>query len=754
MTGRAGLCHGLPVVLLASALMATAVASANGQARQWPTENPPRPLAARPINFPPYEIKALPNGLKVVLVTHHEQPAVSMRMIVRAGAAMDPKDKLGLAMLTASLLDQGAGGKTAEQIADRIDFTGGILSTGAGTDLTYVSTVVMKDSLTLGLQLMADVVRRPTFAAEEIERQRQQALSSLKVAAEDPDSLASQVIDRLIYGFHPYGLPGSGTAESLASLKRQDFVDFHQQFYVPNNTLLAIVGDVSIAEGLAGVEQAFGDWAPREVAPFKPIDPPPPAKRVVVIDKPDAVQTEIRVGQLGIPRKHEDFLALDQAVKILGGEGANRLQQVLRSQRGLTYGASADLDTYKSAGGIVAETDTRTSGTAETLRVIVDEILRLQRERVYDGELGGAQNYMVGHFPLTVETPDAIATQVLNQLFYELPLEDLQTYRERTLRIMPEDIQRVARSYFRPDRLAVVLVGNAAAFINDLKGVGFADIERIPIAQLDLLAADLRKVNRAAPPADPYQAARLDLRQFAARAAYQQTAAATATEADQLVRKVILARGGLDALTAVKRIVAEGDTTVTTPAGTVSAKTKTYIEYPGRMRVDAQLPDAKIVQVFADGKAWVQDPGGVHDAPPEMLAEFAASAKRDVVPLLIAAAAGTLQARLLKEEGFQGRVLKVLALGGEGIPEVRLHVDQQTGTILKITYESLAPAPPGGKSEPRPTEEVFTDYRPVAGVSLPFKATVTRGGQVLLERQLTGVQINSEIPADIFLKPR
>ena len=260
--------------------------------------------------------QALPNGLKVVLVSHHEQPAVSMRMIVRAGAAMDPKDKLGLAMLTASLIDQGAAGKrTAEQIADAIDFAGGILSTGAGTDLTYVSTVVMKDSLALGLQLMADVVRRPTFAAEEIERQRQQALSSLKVAAEDPDSLASQVIDRLIYGFHPYGLPGSGTAESLSSLKRQDFVDFHQQFYVPNNTLLAIVGDVSTAEGFAGVEQAFGDWAPREVPPFKPIDPPPPAKRVVVIDKPDAVQTEIRVGQLGIPRKHDDYLALDQAVE-------------------------------------------------------------------------------------------------------------------------------------------------------------------------------------------------------------------------------------------------------------------------------------------------------------------------------------------------------------------------------------------------------------------------------------------------------
>ena len=183
------------------------------------------------------------------------------------------------------------------------------------------------------------------------------------------------------------------------------------------------------------------------------------------------------------------------------------------------------------------------------------------------------------------------------------------------------------------------------------------------------------------------------------------------TEADQLVRKVIEARGGLEALTAVKRIVAEGDTTLMTPAGKVSAKTKTYIEYPGRMRVDAQLPDAKIVQVFADGKAWMQDPGGVHDAPPDMQAEFAASAKRDVVPLLIAAAAGKLQARLLKEEGFEGKVLKVLAISGDDTPEVRLHIDPQTSTVLKIAYDSAAPATPGGKPDPRPTEEIFSDYR-------------------------------------------
>lgn len=493
---------GLTTVALCASLGSTADARGRatqalaGQARAWPSERPPRPLEARPVKFPPYEIHKLDNGLQVVIVSHHEQPSVSLRMIVRAGAAQDPKGKMGVAMMTATLLDQGAGDRSAAEVADTIDFIGGILGSGAGTDLTYVSAIVLKDSLALGLELMADAVRRPRFAQEELDRQRQQALSGMKVSAEDPDAVANRVIDRLIYGFHPYGLPGNGTVESLSAITREDLAEFHRQYYVPNNAILAVVGDVTAEEAMAGVKKAFGDWEPGTVPPFRPIDPPPPTKRVVVIDRPGAVQTEIRIGQLGIPRRHPDFMAMDQAVKILGGEGANRLQQVLRSQRGLTYGASADLETYKTTGGIVAETDTRTEATAEVLRLAVDEFYRLQRERVSDGELEGAQAYLAGHFPLTIETPDAIATQILNQLFYELPLEELETYPERVRAVSPDDVQRVAREYLRPDRLAVVLVGDADRFVDDLKGVGFGEFERIPMHEVDLLAADLRKPRR------------------------------------------------------------------------------------------------------------------------------------------------------------------------------------------------------------------------------------------------------------------
>ena len=232
------------------------------------------------------------------------------------------------------------------------------------------------------------------------------------------------MFDRLVYGVHPYGRPDSGTPASIASITREDLLAFHKAWFGANNAILAIVGDVTADEAFAGAERAFGDVGEGAEQPRRaPQEPPPPTRRVVVIDRPGAVQTEIRVGNIGLPRKHPDYLALDLAIKILGGEGGNRLHRVLRSERGLTYGASADINALKDAGDIVADTDTRSETTGEALRLIVDEFWRLQRQRVSDRELADAQAYLTGSFPLTIETPSAIALQVLNAVFYGLDLE-------------------------------------------------------------------------------------------------------------------------------------------------------------------------------------------------------------------------------------------------------------------------------------------------------------------------------------------
>ena len=253
--------------------------------------------------------------------------------------------------MVATLLDQGTTTRSAAEIADTIDFMGGGLGTGAGTDLSFANTILLQSKLDEGLQLLADVIRRPAFAAEELERQREQLLSALKVSYQDPDYVAGAVVERLIFGFHPYGKPGNGTPESVAALTRDDLVAFHKQWYHPNNTLIAIVGDVSVDAAAAAVEKAFGDWPRGTVPAATATEPPDPTRRIVVVDRPGAVQTEIRVGQLAIRRNHQDYMPLNLAVKILGGEGGNRLQGVLRSDRGLTYGASAEMDAFQTIRG-------------------------------------------------------------------------------------------------------------------------------------------------------------------------------------------------------------------------------------------------------------------------------------------------------------------------------------------------------------------------------------------------------------------
>jgi zinc protease len=485
----------LRIALFTSLVSCIAGFAAAGRAQvpNWPSERPPRALAARPVSFPPYEIRTLANGMQVMVVMHHEQPVVSVRLLARAGGAYDPPGKHGVASLVASLLDQGTTTRTSQQIADTIDSIGGALDTGAGDDLTSVNVLVMKDSFALAMDLVADVVRRPTFDGAELDRQRQQTIASLKVNYDDPGFVATAVLGRLIYGFHPYGLPQSGTPDSLAKITREDVREFHRKYFAPNNCIFAIVGDIQAAEAFAGVERAFGDWPRQTVeAPALP-ELPRPTRRVVVIDKPDAVQTAVRVGQLGVPRKTPDYMTLDLALRILGGEGSNRLYRVLRAERGLTYSASAEMNTRLRAGDFMAETDTRTEVTGEALSLMVDEFYRLQRERTSQYELSGAQAYMTGSFPLTIETPEAIARQVLNALFYDLSLDELRTYRERVNDVTVDGIQRVARQYLEPDRLSIVLVGNASAFRDQLSRAGFGRYEIIPLSDLDLTAADFKK---------------------------------------------------------------------------------------------------------------------------------------------------------------------------------------------------------------------------------------------------------------------
>lgn len=484
---------GLPCVLATLAIVAVGPVVGALQQPAWPTEAPPPPLPARSVDFPPYQLRTLPNGLRVLAVPHHEQPSVSFRLLLAVGAVQEPPDRPGLASFVATLLNQGTTSKSAGEIATTIDSAGGLIGVGSGNELTFVQGAVVKDRTDLALQLASDLVQHPAFAEQEIALQRKQALSALQVGYDDPGYLAGAVFNRLVFGSHPYGRPHEGTPESIPRITQADLMAFHRDWFVPNNALLAIVGDLTVEEAFAAAESAFGNWERRDVPEIQVPAPPERARRVVVIDRPGSAQTAIRVGHLSIPRTHPDHITFDLAVRILGGEGANRLFGVLRSDRGLTYGASADLNTFKNSGVVIAETSTRTSSTGEALRLMVDEFARLRRDPVHPQELSGAQNFIKGHFPLSIEAPGAIAEQVLARMFFGQDLAGIETYVDEVGRVRPADIQRVSRELLEVEDLAIVLVGDAATFVDQIRALGFVEYERIPNSELDLNSPALRR---------------------------------------------------------------------------------------------------------------------------------------------------------------------------------------------------------------------------------------------------------------------
>lgn len=746
---------------LAGAALIVALAAPLAAQAPWPIERPPRPLAARDVDFPPYQMRTLPNGLQVVVVSHHEQPAVSLRLLIKAGAAHDPSDKPGVAGMTAGLLDQGTTTMSAPEIASAIESVGGGIGVGAGNDLTFVNAVALENDFELVMRLVADIVRNPAFAQDELDRIRPQLLSSMQVSYDDADYLADIVFDRLVYGFHPYGKPSAGTPASAALITRDDLVAFHRAHYVPSNAILAIVGDVTADEAFRGAERAFGAWkaAPATAPAFT--DLPQPTRRVIVVDKPGAVQTEIRAGHIGVARNHPDYMALNLAIRILGGEGANRLYGVLRSDRGLTYSASADMEALKDAGAFMAETDTRTEATGQSLRLIVDEFWKLQREQVRAGELQGAQDYLAGSFPLTIETPSAIAMQVLNQLFYGLELSELESFRERVYAVTPEEIQRVARQYLRPDRLSVVLVGDADKFVGQLRSVGFTEFERISAAALDLGAASLT-----------FESSKFDVRSstgqvlgsvFSSTPQYRNVepnselrtrpsalrtsnvelrTQASVAETRTLVARAIERKGGLDRLRAVRSLAIESGMVIA--GGSTVVTSKAFIAYPDKYRVDAATAGAEVSQIYASGDMWLITPTGVRDAPDFLRDEAAAAVSRDLIGLLLRAWDG--RAAVAPEPaGASG--LSALRVSQDGRPDVTVFFDPGTADIVRLEYERNGPA--GAV----PEIEDLDDYRVVDGIRFAFRATTTTIGGNKVERRVTAIRVNPDLPPSLFTRP-
>ncbi len=718
---------------------------------RMPAGAPPKPF-----RFPKAETKTLANGLRVFVVASQPRagaappPAVTLRMVLTAaGAVNDPLAKPGVAGMTAELLTQGTEKRSAQQIAEAIDFVGGSLTASADSDATYVTASVVKKDLDLALDLLSDVVLHAAFKDEELDRRRQQLLSNLRLEYADPGYLATAVFDRVVYGRHPYGLPEEGTPDSVARLERADLVRFRDAYYVPNQALLAFAGEITPEAAFAAAEKYFGAWAKKELAAMQTAVPAAtPGLRIYLLDKPDAVQTQIRVGRLGIPRNHPDFIPLYVTNRIFGGGFNSRLNTEVRQKKGLTYDASSRFSSRKLAGSFVAASFTRTETTVEATRLIVDLIARMATGEVTPAELDFARDYLAGVFPIQSETAEHVAGRILNVAQFDLPADYNDTYQEKVRAVGPDQVKAMAARYFAvcasptpcggdADNLALVLVGNVKQFRDALRQqFPAAKFEEMPFDQVDLLGADLRRAKEVVPPATPESLAR----------------------GSAILLAAAEAAGGA-ALARIESLEYFASGKFFGPQGELAMNSKITVVYPGHVHVETSLPFGVVTQGFDGQTAWQVTPEGAVTLPPILHGEF----QRLIALLggwgvLQQGLAGKVRAQFLGEEKVEDK--KALAvdwiLAGDDeerapAARVRLYFDPETHLLFAARYRQ--PGPQGLTD----VLEVWSDFRPVAAgaaLKLPYSNRTYRNAAKYSEAAVQEVKLNTKPDPALFAKPK
>lgn len=460
---------------------------------QTPQATPPPPATPRSVAFPKPVEQTLPNGLRVIVIERSDTPLVAAQVVIRNGGEVDPPELAGLADMTASLLTKGTQTRDATRIAEEIESLGGALESGARWDASTASVGVMSAKTSQAMEILADVVRRPTFKSEEVERLRQQYLDSLTLALGQPSAIARFVGSRVLFGDTPYGHPLSGTTESLTRISADDIAKMHSRYYRPDNAILVIGGDIKAKDAFALATKYFGDWQ-KPAAPMPELSAATPtekAGRVVVIDKPDAGQAAVFLVRIGIDRKNSDYFRGVVANSVLSGY-SGRLNQEIRIKRGLSYGAASSLDTRRNIGAFLASAQTKNESGAQVADLLFGEIKRLSSEPPSEAELTPRKAVVIGNFARNLETVNGLVGQVASLALYGLGLDEINRYISNVQTITTADVQKFAETRLDAKTSNIIIVGNAKAFLPELQK-HYPNVEVIPMAELDLNTALLRK---------------------------------------------------------------------------------------------------------------------------------------------------------------------------------------------------------------------------------------------------------------------
>jgi len=438
---------------------------------------PPPPGVRRPFRFPPFAHRRLANGLDLWVAPFPHLPLVDLEIVVDAGGQHAPRHRPGLPSLHGALLSEGTESLTAPQIAQRMERLGGTLSSGVDWNVAGASASALAVHLEAAFELLVEVVRRPSFPAQEVERLRRQRLAELLRQRDQPRALAERHFARTVYGDAPYGFPLLGSEAALQAIERPEIVDFYRRHVHPGGAALVATGDVDPERLMALAEAALADWPAAEPAGEPAIEPLVlEHNKVVLVDRPEAAQTQLKMGHASVPRRHPGYPVRVLLNAILGGSFISRLNLNLRERHGITYGVRSSFVRRRGPGPFQIDSALATEAAGKAVREILAEVERIRQEPVSAAELDGARGFMIDVFPYTVQTLNDVSQRLEDLSVYRLGDDYYEHFPAQLADVSAAQIRDAAQRLLHPQRMAIVAVGPAAQLAPQLEPFGPLEI--------------------------------------------------------------------------------------------------------------------------------------------------------------------------------------------------------------------------------------------------------------------------------------
>lgn len=464
-------------------------------------DKPPAAAPARETKFTSPKEAKLGNGLRILVAERPGLPLLTIQFVLRHGSEIDPPDCAGTASFVGSLLSKGTEKMSAPQIAEVIESLGGSIFSGCSWDSSMAGVVVTSDKAEPAITVLADIVRRPTFQAEEVERLRRQSLDRLRVALQQPGEVSGYAMTRIVYPEGEYAHPAGGTPETIAALRRDDILNLYRSYYRPESGALIFSGNIDLEQAKQLAEKYFGDWkvdsAPAPAASPSGVEARDWKVQSVVVDMPEAGQASVGIGKPAIKRKSPDYYTAMVANAALGSGFASRLNQEIRIKRGLSYGAGSSFSPRRDAGAFSGGAQTKNESAPEVASLLQAEVKRLATNPVVGEELKSRQAMLTGGFARGMETNQGVAGNLGSLIVYDLPLDTLDRYIPAINSITSTNISDFVTKYFTSPT-SIVIVGRASAFLEPLKKA-IPETRVISQSNLDLNRADLTKPSKASP---------------------------------------------------------------------------------------------------------------------------------------------------------------------------------------------------------------------------------------------------------------